>query len=113
MREMSWSDYVLLHQGIVRIVRKTGGYWFNGASYVDMESVRKHGPLMCKTMLQCMKNHNSCSEFEIASIEFIEGTLTDWAKSKVYGTFHTIGRHRELGLASATLSAGGSVKSEE
>ena len=29
--EMGWSDYLLIHASMLRIVRATGGYWFSAS----------------------------------------------------------------------------------
>lgn len=109
-QDMSWSDYLLLHKAILRMVRGTGGYWFHGSSYEDLGFLKTHAPTVCATMLRCIKDHDDCLEFEDASVVFIENTLSDSAKEKAYDSFHNIGRHRELGSAAAMVSAGGSVR---
>ena len=109
-KEMSWTDYLLLHKAILRVVRATGGFWFHGSSYADMMFLHSHAPVVCSTMLKCMKDHEDCQEFEVASQVFIERALAEPARKKAYEAFGNIGQHRELGSASATVSAGGSVR---
>lgn len=108
--EMSWSDYLLLHKVILRMVRGTGGYWFHGSTYKDLGFLKIHAPVVCETMLRCAKDHDDCSEFEDASVLFIEYALSDSAKQKARDSFHNVGRHRALGSVAAMLSAGGSVR---
>jgi putative component of membrane protein insertase Oxa1/YidC/SpoIIIJ protein YidD len=109
-KEMSWSDYLLLHKAILRMVRGTGGYWFSGSSYRDFGFLKTHAPIVCATMLRCVKDHGDCLEFEDASIHFIENALSDETKEKAYNSFKNIGRHRELGSVAAMVSDGGSVR---
>jgi len=112
MTEMSWTDYVLLHKGILRIVRATGGFWFSISSYSDMEAVGKYAPLLCASMLKCMKDSKDCEHFEIDSITFIDNTLNEFSKTIAKDVFPEIGSHFKLGSAAATLTAGKSVVSK-
>merc|ERR1711937_574575 len=107
---MSWSDYLLLHKGILRIVRATGGFWFSMSSYDDMNQVSMYAPPLCSSMLKCLKDHDNCHDFEKHSKSFIDKTLTEHTKTITKSIFTNIGRHRELGSVSATLSAGKSVR---
>merc|ERR1712062_718093 len=101
---------LLLYTAIIRIVKETGGFWFHGSSYDDLIFLHEHAHVMCETILQCMKDHSNCQDFEDASMVFIERTLTETARMKAYEAFHNIGRHRELGSAAAAISAGGSAR---
>lgn len=97
MKQISWKEYLLLHRAILRVVRKTGGYWFNGATYSDMNKLHEYSSVLCKTMLDCMKDSTECEEFERASIFFIENTLTDKMRRRTYylfGADETIPRDR-------------------
>lgn len=87
MAQISWKEYLLLHRAIVRVVRKTGGYWFNGATYSDMNKLHKYSSPLCKTMLDCMKDSTECEEFERNSIFFIENALTDKMRRRTYSLF--------------------------
>lgn len=101
MKEMSWKEYLLLHRAILRVVRKTGGYWFNGATYLDMNKLHEYSSVLCKTMLDCMKDSEECGEFERASIFFIENTLTDRMRRRTYYLFGadvTVERNRSRHL---------------
>ena len=109
-KSMSWSDYVLLHKGILRVVRETGGFWFSQSAYPDFDLLQRHAPSICKSMLKCLKDHDDCQDFEMSSIVFIETVLSDAAKVLTFDAFHNIGRHRELGSVSATVSGGGSIR---
>jgi len=112
MKEMSWKDYVLLHKGILRIVRATGGFWFSISSYTDMEAVERHAPPVCASMLKCMKDSKDCKHFEKNSIVFIDNTLSEFSKAIVKDVFPNIGSHNKLGSVAATLSAGKSIISK-
>jgi len=111
-QEMSWIDYLLLHKAILRIVRETGGFWFHGWSYSEdgMVFLQSHAPIMCTTMLRCMKNNDDCEDFENASILFIERALAGPARERALRAFRNIGHHRSLGSASGIISAGGSAR---
>lgn len=109
-KSMSWSDYLLIHQAILRVVHETGGFWFSGSTYVDFSEVKKIGPTICSAMLNCMKDHDDCETMEREAISFIENVLTQDAKERTYSVFYNIGRHRELGSVSASVSAGKSVR---
>lgn len=112
LKEMSWSDYLLIHKGILRIVRATGGFWFSMSSYPDFSLVQTHAPPLCASMLKCMKDHEDCEDFEEHSIAFIDNALSESTKDIAKGVFTNIGRHRELGSAAASISAGKSVIAE-
>jgi len=109
-KQLSWKDYLLLYTAIIRVVKETGGFWFHGSSYDNLPFLHEHASVMCETILQCMKDHDNCKDFEDASMVFIERTLTESKKMKAYEALHNIGRHRELGSAAAAISAGGSVR---
>lgn len=111
IQDMSWSDYVLLHGAILRVVRKTGGYWFNGASYSnDMADLHKYAPGVCSTMLRCVKNDDNCDDFEDAAMEFIENTLEETFQAETYALFPNAGMPLRPGSVSATVTGGRSVR---
>ena len=110
MREMSWSNYLHLHSAILRIVRKSGDFWFHGSSYKNLSFLQEHAPILCSAILQCMKDNDDCHVVEDASIAFIENVLVDHAKDKAYEAFQNIGQHRRLESTSATITGGGSVR---
>jgi hypothetical protein len=107
---LTWHDYLLLHAAVLRVVRHTGAFWFDGSSYKDLNFLRAHAPIMGKTLLQCMKDHDDCNDLEEASLVFIDRALNENVKQKAFDIFHNIGKHRELGSVSATVSAGKSVR---
>jgi hypothetical protein len=110
VKEMSMSDYLLLHKAILNVVRESGTYWFSGASYSDFDMVNTYAPHVCRTMVNCVKDHESCHELESASIAFIENGLSDSARKRALAAFHNIGSHRRLGSVSASVTSGGSVR---
>jgi len=112
MTEMSWTDYILLHKGILRIVRATGGFWFSISSYSNKEALGKYAPPLCASMLKCMKDSKDCEQLEISSIAFIDNTLNEFSKTIVKDVFPEIGSHFKLGSVAATLSGGKSVVSK-
>lgn len=109
-KEMSWSDYLLIHASILRLVRESGAYWFSGSSYVNMAEVKRYTPNLCRTMLECAKDHTTCSHFEDASQLFVENALTHTARRATDVAFSKLGRHRQLGSVSAVVSKGRSVR---
>lgn len=110
VKEMSWSDYILLHKAILNVVYESGPFWFSGDSYKSFEMVNFHAPHVCRTILTCLKDHDRCNELEDASIAFIDNGLTDSARKKAYEIFHNIGSHRRLGSVSASVTSGKSVR---
>ena len=78
--EMGWSDYLLIHASMLRIVRATGGYWFSASAYSDFDSVVQHGPEFCAAMLACAGNSTECDELERIAKLFIDSYLTDDAR---------------------------------
>ena len=78
--EMSWSDYLLIHASMLRIVRATGGYWFSASAYSDFASVVKHGPELCAAMLACAGDDIKCDELERISTLFVDNFLADDAR---------------------------------
>ena len=78
--EMGWSDYLLIHASMLRIVRATGGYWFSASAYSDFESVVKHGPELCAAMLACAGDGIECDELERISTLFVDNYLADDAR---------------------------------
>jgi len=110
VKEISWSDYLLLHKAILNVVRESGAFWFSGASYSNFDMVNTHAPHVCRTMVSCMKDNESCHELESASIAFIENGLSDSARKRALAAFHNIGSHRRLGSVSASVTSGGSVR---
>ena len=78
--EMGWSDYLLIHASMLRIVRATGGYWFSASAYSDFDSVVKHGPELCAAMLACAGDDIKCDELERISTLFVDNYLADDAR---------------------------------
>ena len=78
--EMGWSDYLLIHASMLRIVRATGGYWFSASAYSDFDSVVKHGPELCAAMLACAGEGIECDELERVSTLFVDNYLADDAR---------------------------------
>lgn len=105
---LSWKDYVLLHSGILTIVRASGGFWFDLSAYVNMDSVRTYGPSVCSSMLSCMKakTREACSEFETASSEFISNAVALEYDTVANSAFPKLGAGCEIGSASLTLMGG-------
>ncbi len=109
MKDMSWSDYLLLHRSILNVVRESGAFWFQGSSYSDMTKVQKLAPKVCKNMVKCMKNNKNCKQLEKASQRFINNVLTKSAKLRARKTFSRIGSPCEVGSVSAVVTSGKTV----
>jgi len=108
IKQISWKEYLLLHRAILRVVRKTGGYWFHGGTYSDINKLHQYSSILCKTMLDCMKDSRECEEFERASIFFIENTLTDKMRRRTYylfGSDGTVDRSRRILEGGESLSS--------
>merc|ERR1712183_500189 len=56
IKELSWKNYLLLHTAILRVVRKTGGYWFDSSSYNDMETVKKFALKITRNVISWRKH---------------------------------------------------------
>jgi len=104
--KLTWSQYLLLHKAILRIVLKTGGFWFNLSSYKNMETVKKLGPKVCKQMIRCMKNIKNCDKLESASQKFVNKALTDTVKAKTMETFTGMGTYCNSNSVSSIITSG-------
>jgi len=105
---MSWSNYLALHAAILRVVRASGPYWFEGKSYKDDKNLKEFSPLMCKAMLSCLNNpKDKCQELEDVSEIFIENVLTSDATQATRKAFPKIGSPQEEGSVSFVVSGGG------
>jgi len=109
IKDLSWVDYLLLHKAILRVVRQSGSFWFQKASYKNMNTVSRFAPAVCKSMLKCMKDKNSCNSLEQTSQRFINRALTDSAKVKTLNTFTNIGSFNEQGSVSAVITGGATI----
>ena len=110
--EMGWSDYLLIHASILRIVRATGGYWFGASAYSDFDSVVQHGPAFCAAMLACAGTGTECDEFERISTLFIDSYLTDDAREASHKGLPGIGVVGAPGSASFVVSQGKASSTE-
>ena len=78
--KMGWSDYLLIHASMLRIVRATGAYWLSASAYRDFDSVVQHGPELCAAMLACAGEQFECDELERISTLFVDNYLSDYAR---------------------------------
>ena len=105
--EMAWSDYLLIHASILRIVRATGGYWFSASAYDDIDSVMQHGPELCAAMLACAGAGTECNELERICALFIHGHyLSDDAHEATLKAMPDIGEVGAPGSVSFVVSEG-------
>ena len=102
--ELSWSDYILLHKAILRVVRQAGGFYFSSSAYSDMNAAKEIAPRICSSMLKCMKDCNDCDSLENESIIFIDEALTDEAKQKTKRAFKNLGSPSQPGSIARTVS---------
>ena len=107
---ISWSDYVLVHKGILNLVEEVGPSVFSPSAYISMETVKKYTQQFYKTMLTCIKDSSNCDSFERASQELIDNSLTDETKEKVLSTFSNLGVSTQSGSIAAVMSKGESVR---
>ena len=104
--ELSWSDYLAIHAAIVRVVRESGPYWFDGNSYKDDQSLKSFSPHVCKAMLKCLKDseNNACEELEVISQIFVEDYLTSDASEATRKAFPQMGHTGVKGSVSYVVS---------
>lgn len=107
---LAWSDYVLIHEAIVEIVRNVGPFVFSPLSYTSMDKVKKYTTQLYRTMLKCSKNHNDCSAFEIAAKKMVDNSFTKESKKKVKAGFANFGNPYMSGSISAAVTKGKSVR---
>lgn len=105
--KMGWSDYLLIHASMLRIVRATGGYWFSASAYSDFDSVVQHGPELCAAMLACAGAGTECNELERICALFIHGHyLSDDAHEATLKAMPDIGEVGAPGSVSFVVSEG-------
>ena len=105
--EMGWSDYLLIHASMLRIVRATGAYWFSASAYRDFASVAQHGPELCAAMLACAGAGAECNELERISALFINSDyLTDDARNATMKGMPGLGEVGTPGSVSFVVSQG-------
>jgi len=104
--EMDWSDYLLIHASMLRIVRATGGYWFSASAYTDMDAVMQHGPELCAAMLACAGEGAECAELETIAEQFIDHYLTADARGAAHTGMPGLGKVGAPGSASFVVSQG-------
>lgn len=107
---LAWSDYVLIHQSIVNIVREVGPFVFSPSTYTSMKKVKQFTMKLYKTMLACAKDATNCDAFEASAVDLVENSLTDEAKAKVKSGFGNFGKSKSKGSISAAVSKGKSVR---
>lgn len=104
--EMAWSDYLLIHASMLRIIRATGGYWLSASAYSDFDSVVEHGPELCAAMLACAGPETDCDELERVSELFIDHYLTEDARNASHVGMPGLGKVGAPGSASFVVSQG-------
>ena len=105
--KMGWSDYLLIHASMLRIVRATGTYWFSASAYRDFDSVMQHGPELCSAMLACASAGAECNELERISALFINSDyLTDDARNATMKGMPGLGEMGAPGSVSFVVSQG-------
>ena len=105
--KMGWSDYLLIHASMLRIVRATGAYWLSASAYRDFDSVMQHGPELCAAMLACAGAGAECNELERISALFINSDyLTDDARNATMKGMPGLGEVGAPGSVSFVVSQG-------
>ena len=112
LKNMAWKEYTLLYKAILRVVKQTGGYWFHGKSYTDVNKLHEFSAPVCRHMLECMKDpldSQSCQDFELYAELFIENVLTESMRVRTYERFGMTSEGRKLvdvdgGVASSDMS---------
>ena len=105
--KMGWSNYLLIHASMLRIVRATGAYWLSASAYRDFDSVMQHGPELCAAMLACAGAGAECNELERISALFINSDyLTDDARNATMKGMPGLGEVGAPGSVSFVVSQG-------
>jgi len=111
-KSLAWSDYVLVHQSILKLVRRVGPFVFSPSTYISMGDVERYTNRFYKTMLNCAKDPNTCNSFERAAEVLVENALTDEAKLRVKSVLFNLGRSRRLGSVSSVVTDNRSLSSK-
>lgn len=106
---VTWSDYILIHQAILDIVRQVGLFVFWPSTYTSMSTVALYTKRLYKTMLRCAKNPKTCGAFEKAAMDLAQNSLTREARKKIDAGFINFGNPKMPGSISAVVSKGLSV----
>jgi len=106
---VSWSDYILVHQKILDIVKVVGPFVFSSKTYTSMEEVGAYTNAFYHTLLVCAKDSKSCDDFEKVSLELVEMSMTDEARAKVHTAFPDLGKLNMPGSIAASVTNGASV----
>jgi len=107
---IGWSDYVLIHQAILNIVREVGPSVFSPSTYTSISKVRRYTKRFYKTMLVCVKDPEKCDAFERAAGDLLDNTVTKKAKANVHHCFLNLGNPWKPGSIAAAVSKGRSVR---
>lgn len=102
---VSWSDYVLIHESILKLVKASGTFWFSPLTYSSMDVVGEYTPALYATMLDCNKDATTCEKFEAAAESLIKNALTDEAKEMANAAFPYLGETGAEGSVSAVISS--------
>ncbi len=107
---ISWSDYVLVHEAILNIVKEVGPFVFSPSAYTSMDTVKQYTNKLYSTMLKCSKDPKKCKAFEKAAKDVFDKSLTEEAKAKVSTGLPNFGKFDKAGSISAAVSKGASVR---
>merc|ERR1712029_404064 len=94
---LSWSDYALVHKGILNIVKRVGPFPFSPSTYTSMETVKGYTGRFSKAMPMCAKDCQqsfSCAAFERAAADLVNNAMTRTAQNKVRSAFADLGSAR-------------------
>jgi len=93
MRTMPWTDYLKLYNAYFALVTKTGGFWLDKASYVDLPALTAMTPQFCVEFFKCVKSNVTadCDEFERLSLYIVDKHLVSTATSTTHEKLPNLG----------------------
>lgn len=107
---LSWSDYVVIHNSIVNIVKEVGSFVFSPSTYTSMDKVKRYTKKLYRTMLRCARDQFSCDDFEMTAKDLLKNSMTRQARKKVKARLTNLGRADKRDSISAVVSRGRSVR---
>ena len=93
MHTMPWTDYLTLYNAYFALVTKTGGFWLDKASYVDLPALIAMTGQFCVEFFKCVKSNVAadCDEFERLSLYIVDKHLVSTATSTTHEKLPNLG----------------------
>lgn len=99
-----WSDYVLLHTAILKIIQQSGPYWFTLTAYKD-STFATYTPKICAAMLKCVRPHGDCIDLENIAVDFIQNVMSQDAREATRSAFPHLGSPLRTGSIAYTVTS--------